>query len=236
VRSGLFNILKLKKTTILVFLSILSIPVLSILTTTNSYNFTLAQTDECSVEIEGGPPDSPLKMYPGELAEFRARMTGGNDNANYTWTVEGPIIKKYDNQAYNATNLTNPLGIDDPTPMSPNDFQNVNISFYWQPNTTDTNRTVTIHVQTVNGEMCDDSKNFVISRSSDDIDLQAEDFYVETKQSFGNRNISSPVLLEHQSWHINNSANGENYNYPYIVLTKILKMNLTRTQSFLLYF
>lgn len=86
------------------------------------------------------------------------------------------------------------------------------IQFYWQPNTTYTNRTVTVVVQTSDG-ICQDWKDYTVAKSND-IDYQAEDFYVENNQSFGNRNVTSTVLKEHQNWHTNNTANGIDYNGP----------------------
>jgi hypothetical protein len=62
-----------------------------------------------------------------------------------------------------------------PAFMSPSDFQKSDISFYWQPNKTDTVRTVSVSVQTLNG-ICQDSKDYTVAKNNDDINLQGEDF------------------------------------------------------------
>ncbi len=130
---------------------------------------------------------------------------------NYTWIVEGPIIKDFDNSIFNATtNLTAPHNIEEPTPMSPSDFHKSDIQFYWQPNATDTNRTVTVFVQGPD-ESCRDSRDYLVSKGNDS-DHQAEDFYVETNQFFGGREVPSRVLLEHAKWHSENSPRKIGYN------------------------
>jgi Common central domain of tyrosinase len=152
----------------------------------------------CNVEIIGGSS----KMYPGELASLTANVTGGQPQ-NYSWTVEGPIVKDYDDNVYNSTYLTASLNLDPPTYMSPSDFQKSDISFYWQPNKTDTTRTVSVQVQTSNGS-CQDSKDYTVAKNNNDINLQAEDFYVEKNHPVGltsdNRTMTR-VLQQHQQWH-----------------------------------
>jgi hypothetical protein len=150
----------------------------------------------CRVEITGGEP----KMYPGQYAFFEANLTGVQGTENYTWTIEGPIIKDYDDNVDNGTLFNVSRNIEPPTLMSPDDFQKSSISFYWQPNTTDMNRTVSVTVQTLDGKECQDSEDFTVAMSMDDIDKQAEDFYVEANHPIPGTNTSG-VLQEHQSWH-----------------------------------
>ena len=63
---------------------------------------TFAQTDNqgCKVEINGGAAN----MYPGQYTTLFANVTGQNVK-NYTWTVEGPIIKDYDDNVYNSIHI-----------------------------------------------------------------------------------------------------------------------------------
>lgn len=61
----------------------------------------------CKVEILGG---SPI-MYPGQYVSLTANITG-TETKNYTWTVEGNIVKDYDDNVYNSTYLTSYLNID----------------------------------------------------------------------------------------------------------------------------
>jgi hypothetical protein len=119
---------------------------------------------------------------------------------NYTWTVEGPIIKDYDDNVDNGTLFNVSRNIEPPTLMSPNDFQQSSISFYWQPNSTDRNRTVSVAVQTADGRECEDSRDFTVVMSTDDIAKQAEDFYVVENHLIPSANTTR-ILQEHQNWH-----------------------------------
>ena len=153
----------------------------------------------CKVEIIGGTKD----MYPGQLALLTANVTGGQQPLNYSWTVEGPIIKDYDDSVYNSTYMTSSLNIDPPTFMTPIDFQKADISFYWQPNKTDAIRTVSVHVLTSNGS-CNTSKEYTIAKNNNNTDLQAEDFYVEKNHPVGltpDNRVMTRVLQQHQQWH-----------------------------------
>jgi hypothetical protein len=151
---------------------------------------------DCEVEITGGES----RMYPGQSAMFKANLSEVQGTENYTWTVEGPIIKEYDDNVDNGTLFNVSRNIEPPTLMSPDDFQESSISFYWQPNATDMNRTVSVTVQTSDGEICEDSKDFTVAMSMDDIDKQAEDFYVVENHPIPTENTTS-VLQEHQDWH-----------------------------------
>lgn len=51
----------------------------------------------CNVEIIGGES----RMYPGQYALFEANLSEEQGTENYTWTVEGPIIKDYDSNVDN---------------------------------------------------------------------------------------------------------------------------------------
>src|SRR4051794_18629290 len=128
-KESLFEMLKISSVLIIILISVFSFNYMKLI---QAQPTNLA----CKVEIVGGAPT----MYPGELASLTANVTGGQPQ-NYSWTVEGPIIKDYDDNVYNSTYLTSSLNLDPPTYMSPSDFQKSDISFYWQPNKTDTTRT-----------------------------------------------------------------------------------------------
>src|SRR5688500_17782048 len=155
----------------------------------NSFLSSQAQPNNfsCKVEIVGGSPN----MYPGQRADFTTNVINGSSNQNYTWTVKGPIVKDYDDNVYNSTLFSVSQSLEDPTPMSSNDFQKHDIQFYWQLNATHPNRNVTVLVETTNGSVCNDSKIFTVQKDND-IDHQAEDFYIEQNHPmpdpFGNPN------------------------------------------------
>jgi hypothetical protein len=44
-------------------------------------------------------------MYPGQYAAFSANVSEGIPH-NYTWQVDGPIIKDYDDDVYRSDNLS----------------------------------------------------------------------------------------------------------------------------------
>ena len=164
-----------------------------------------AQTDpSCTVEIIGDSHGISPKMYPGQYAAFSANVSEGIPR-NYTWDVEGPIIKEYDDDTYRSDNLTASQNLEDPTYMLPNDFRQEDIQFYWRPNPTDSNRTITVTVQTSDGATCKDSLNYIVERNYDNIDLQAEDFYVEKNHPDPLTPMSTRVLKQHENWHLNYS-------------------------------
>jgi hypothetical protein len=165
---------------------------------------TQASSTECRLEILGGSSN----MYPGQHVVLFANNSG-QQMKNYTWSVEGPILKDYDDNVYNSTYLTAFLNIDPPTYMSALDFKNANLSFYWQPNNTDTTRTVSLNVETENNQICKDSRIFNVAKNTDNITLQAEDFFVEQNHPVGfaadGRN-ETRVLRQHEQWHVDQRA------------------------------
>jgi hypothetical protein len=140
-------------------------------------------------------------MYPGEYAHLIANVSGSRDQ-NYTWHVQGPIIKDYDDNVYNSTYLTASLNLDPPTNMSQNDFKKSDLSFYWQPNKTTTTRIVSVEVKTPNGN-CTDSRGYTVAKNNNSTDLQAEDFYVERNHPINltDGRTTTRVLQQHQQWH-----------------------------------
>jgi hypothetical protein len=203
------NLPNKNKKTRIILSSVVAVILFSVL---NPVQFSInAQINDstCNVEILGGSSN----MYPGEHVYLAANVTGETPKI-YTWTVEGPIIKEYDANVYNSTYLTAYLNIDPPTYMSPADFKQSSLSFYWQPNNTDTIRTVSLKVQTTNNGVCEVSRDFTVTKNNDNINLQAEDFFVEKNHpvglTTGLRN-NTQILQQHQQWHNDNFALNESY-------------------------
>ena len=169
-----------------------------------------SNNSSCKVEIVGGSPT----MYPGQYISLTANVTGA-EAKNYTWTVEGNIVKDYDDNVHNSTYLTAFLNIDPPTFMSPADFHHQSISFYWgKPNGTDINRTVSLKVQTPNNGECEDSREFTVAKNNDNIDLQAEDIIVEQNHPVGLTpagRVTTRILQQHQQWHADYDRLGPKY-------------------------
>ena len=168
-----------------------------------------ANDTTCNVHISKLPIDDSSPMYPGERAEFFANVTQGTAG-NYTWSVEGPIIKDYDDDVYTG-DLTASLNLDEPTYMLPSDFSKPEIQFYWLVNESDTNRTISVNVSTPAGETCSDSKQYAVAMNNNDINLQAEDFYVEKNHPLPLVNTTR-VLQQHDNWHLNHAYYNGRYN------------------------
>jgi hypothetical protein len=168
----------------------------------------MVQAQSCEVQIVG----APIKMYAGQFAHLVGNVTGATA-LNYSWAVEGPIIKDYDDNVYNSTYLTASLNIDPPTYMTAEDFRKGDISFYWQPNISDTIRTVSLKV-TTSDTSCETSSNFEVVKNNDNINLQAEDFYVEKNHPVrlnDNGGNTTRVLQQHQQWHNDFYALNQSY-------------------------
>ena len=169
----------------------------------------------CEVQIVGTWPGPD--MYPGQESRFEAETSGADAVTNYSWTVEGPVIKDYDDSVQQSDYLKATRNVGNYTQMSPSDFQDREVKFYWQPNSTDingtdTNRTVSISVQTANGEICQDSQDYSVAMSNSS-NFQAEDFYVDYNHKSPFFPFTNIVLKEHQNWHRNVSrCCDENYN------------------------
>ena len=155
----------------------------------------------CEVNIISKWPST--RAYPGQEAEFEANVTATrNGVTNYTWTVDGPIIKDYDDSVQQSDYLKDKSNVGNYTVMSPSDFQNREIKFYWQPNTTNTNRTISVVAQTSDGATCEDSQDYDVRRSTN-IKFQPEDFYVDYNHREPFAPFNNKVLREHQNWHTN---------------------------------
>ena len=165
---------------------------------------------DCEVQIVGTWPGN--NMYPGQEAQFSANTTRSGPIVNYTWTVGGPIIKDYDDSVQKSDYLSATNNVENYTQMTPSDFHDKEIKFYWQPNSTDTNRTVSVSILTTSGALCQDSKHYSVTISNNSR-FQAEDFYVDLNHRSPFSPFNNQVLKEHQNWHENvNICCDENYN------------------------
>jgi hypothetical protein len=144
------------------------------------------------------PPDDGLnlldfphehlhKINVGELVNLNAAVNGvlPQNIQSIQWTVSDPKIKDYNETLpgkFTTSNLTT------------EEYQKPSISFYWK----DTgNKNVTVSVKArINNQLinCGDSRTFVVERNNDDINRQAEDFYIF--------NHNATVLFKHVNWHI----------------------------------
>ena len=146
------------------------VPTIMVLST----SIALAQDNaSCSVRIEGGSD----RMYPGQWVNLIAQVNGSIPRS-YLWTVEGEIIKDYDDNVLGGIHgtIVNP-----PINMSAEDFLKPTISFYWKP-TEDKNRTVTVSAESVNG-LCNTERTIRVEKGTD-VDTQPEDFYVAQNHPF----------------------------------------------------
>ena len=153
----------------------------------------------CNVEIIGDWTDSG--MYPGQEVRLHANTNNTvTAKANYTWTVEGPIIKDYDDSVQKSDYLRSVNNVANYSPMSPSDFENENIKFYWQKDMTGPIRSVTGRVTTPNGQECTDSQDYAVQKSIN-ISYQPEGFYTEYNHQDPFSTPNNTVLREHNNWH-----------------------------------
>jgi hypothetical protein len=158
---------------------------------------------ECNVEIVGGMAN----MSPGEFVSLRAIVDGDFTIKNYTWNIEGPVVKDYDDDV-----LGGAYEVEDPTPLSAEDFHGSSIAFYWgKSNTTNQNRTVNVNVGTDNG-ICTDVRNYMVAIDTEDSNRQAEDFFVANRYMGVESERAPPVLLQHNVWHFFYNFSNPSYN------------------------
>ena len=101
-----------------------------------TYNQTTNQTTvpNCTIKIT---PSGNLTRNVGQFEQFFANFTNISlaGPPTYQWTVDGSIIKDYQEStnfaAFNTNNGT--FSFFNITQMGPNDYSNSNISFYWLP-------------------------------------------------------------------------------------------------------
>ena len=189
---------------ILIIFSIASQPLLSTVQ---------AQPNSADCQVQITSDWDRRVMFPGQEANFKANVTNTTSSQlNYTWSVEGPIIKDYDDSVRSSDYFKSTANIGNYSLMTESDFEKDSIKFYWQENETEPLRTVSVLVKSSNGEICEDSVEYQVGKSVN-INFQPEDFYTEYnhKLPFGNPN--NPVLREHLLWHnMTNVCCDQNYN------------------------
>lgn len=164
-----------------------------------------AQANEDTCEVDIITDWLSNVMYPGQEAQFEANVTNTSSNKiDYSWFVEGPIIKDYDDSVKGSDYLKSTKNVGNYSLMNTTDFKKNSITFYWQVNKTEPMRTVSVHVSTSNGEVCNDSIQYIVDKGND-TDHQAEDFYAGSNhKSFGTGPNDNRVLREHLKWHQDN--------------------------------
>lgn len=189
---------------------------LSVLLITGNISYSMAQEqNSCTVEILSPNNDSPNR-YPGQEAFFKSRVNGDDSNSNnnlYKWIIEGPIIRDYDDNVEYSSLLSASNNVQNATEMKPSDYNQSTITFYWMVNDNDPIRTVSLNVTDDKGKKCHDSIDYNVAFNNDDINLQAEDFFVSENHQNPNRLNAGPTVLDlHNTWHVNyNSFSNSSY-------------------------
>lgn len=153
---------------------------------------TQAAGGTCTATISGGA----AVMNVGELAVYTANVTGGGQPVTYQWSVSGNIIRDY------QESTSAPWAV---YPMTPADYQQQTIQFYWKPDPSQihplnggpVNRTVSVQVN-AGGATCSAQVVVSVERNSTNINRQAEDFYTNNHRGAGNR---GRVRNDHSAWH-----------------------------------
>lgn len=168
---------------------------------TISYSDSYAQLQSCSIELLSGQEI----MHPGEFLHLKSNFNSNNE-VDYTWKIDGPVTKDYDDLTQESTLLGASRNLEEPTPITPADLKQEDLSFYWNLDPTDAERSISLEIKNNNNSvLCKETKNFIVQMGND-INNQAEDFYVEENHPKSlDRYGPTNVLSEHNSWHINNS-------------------------------
>ena len=186
--------------------------------TSDSQSFLLKPATDCSISIEGGgqrpdpsvngkglntepidPPDDGInitdgsphhhRINVGQLVKLVAKLNGVplEGTENIRWTIAGSIIKDYE-ESIPGKFVT--------YSMEDQDYLKPVISFYWRG---EGDKEVTVSVEGSSNNQsikCDGSRTFTVERNHDDINRQAEDFYVF--------NHNAILLEKHFNWHEEN--------------------------------
>ena len=171
-----------------------------------TYSNVHSQELQCNIEIIEGRSI----MHPGEFLNLKSNVNSNDGTIDYTWTIQGPAIKEYDDDVYKSSLLSAPFNLLEPTPLSFAHLKNADVSFYWQLDPANQNRNVTLNAKNTNGETCTDTKTFEIIMGNTR-DTQAEDFYVEKNHPLTGTD-STNVLQQHRQWHNDYRFNTPVYN------------------------
>jgi hypothetical protein len=137
-------------------------------------------------------------------------VASGFSIASYSWTIDGPTIKDY-NEDLGTKNTPTPaaaLGWST-TALGAADLTAASVGFYWvpsaaqfEPNNGPFTRNVTLDVTNSNGGSCSVSVPYSVERNESDITRQAEDFYTSNHRAPTTTNpLFGHVVDEHIFWH-----------------------------------
>ena len=171
-----------------------------------SYSNVHSQQIQCSIDII----NVPSVMHPGQFLNLKSIVNSNNGISDYTWTIQGPAIKEYDDDVYQSSLLSAPFNLIPPIPLSSADLKNPEVSFYWQLDPVNENRNVTLNVKNINEETCTDTKTFKVKMGNTTI-TQAEDFYVEKNHPLPGPD-STNILQQHRQWHDDYDVGDNTYN------------------------
>ncbi len=151
----------------------------------------------------------------GEHVVLAASATGFSI-ASYTWSIDGPTIKDYNEDL--GTEQSPPLATAlawSTTPLTASDLSQGSVSFYWvpaagqmEPNNGPFARNVTLAVTKVGGGTCSVTMPYSVGRNESDMTKQAEDFYTSNHRAPTATNpLDGHVIDEHIFWHANIDGN-----------------------------
>ncbi len=135
-------------------------------------------------------------------------VTAGFTATSFSWTIQGPRIKDYNDDLGTQASLATPLPWST-TPLAAADLAASTVSFYWQPSATQIHplngpeaRVVSLTVTPSSGGSCTSSTTFTIERNMTDPAKQPEDFYTSTHRALTTTNPGfGHVVDEHIYWH-----------------------------------
>ncbi|SDR22177.1 Common central domain of tyrosinase [Rhizobiales bacterium GAS113] len=130
--------------------------------------------------------------------------------ASYSWTIDGPTIKDY-NEDLGTKNMPTPAAALpwSTTPLAPADLTAASVGFYFvpsaaqfEPNNGPFTRNVTLDVTKSGGGSCSVTTPYMVERNETDITRQAEDFYTSNHRPATTTNpLFGHVVDEHIFWH-----------------------------------
>jgi tyrosinase-like protein len=146
----------------------------------------------------------------GEHVQVSAVAAGFNAS-NYSWTIDGPLIKDYNEDL--GTEMGSVPAAPLPwstTPITAADLQQQTVSFYWKPSPSQIDplnggpvtRNVTLQVNKSTGGTCTANASFNVERNLTDPNRQPEDFYTSNhRPNTTNNPLWGHVIDEHIYWH-----------------------------------
>jgi hypothetical protein len=137
-------------------------------------------------------------------------VASGFSIASYSWTIEGPAIKDYNEDlgTKNSPAAAAPLPWST-TPLAAADLSATTVGFYWaptaaqfEPSNGPFTRNVSLTVTKTGGGSCMVSASFTVERNEMSITRQAEDFYTSNHRAATTTNPGfGHVVDEHIFWH-----------------------------------